>query len=265
MKSRFLLLTLFAFLLSPVWAIAEPAHDLVAQVDEEGLGLAESLLKQNRPDDAEELALRALKRDPESLEARMVMVKIAITRGDLEKAQTYVTQLMEADSTVPDHHALQGMVFLFKNRTDNAVRSLEKALELGQEKASPDQMASYANTLVLALHQGGEPGQALKVCVEALKDYPRDPDLYLTCSRLYREKGDFQAALEVAQQGLSSHPDFPGLYASVSLAQAGLGNKEASEAFYSQLMRRDPEMAKALRATLDGTRPDDAEYQVRTR
>lgn len=236
----------------------------LAQVDEGGLGLAESLINQGRLDDAEKLAVRALETDPESLEARLILAKIAITRGQLEEAQRYVDQLMEGDSSNPDHHVLQAMVYMFSERDQEAIQSVRQALKLGKDKASPEQMASYSNTLVLALYKVGEKDEAMAICLGAIEDYPEDADLYLSASRLYREQEKYQEALEVAEAGLRVNPDFPGLYASVALAQAGLGNTEASEAAYQELLKRSPELARALRATLDGNRPDEAEYKVRT-
>lgn len=234
-----------------------------AQIDEDGLGLAESLLRQNKIEDAEKIARRALEHNPESLDARIVLAKVALTRGDLEAAQDVTDQLMAADPTVPDHHALQGMIYMFSDRLGQAIESLRKAIELGQQGASPEQMSSYANTLVLILYKAERSDEALEVCLEALEEYS-DPDLNLSCSRIYRESGDYQAALDVALSGLKDYPDFPGLYASVALAHAGLGNREASEEAYQELLRRDPELAQALRRTLDGELPDDPEYKIRT-
>ena len=195
----------------------------------------------------------------------MVLAKVAVVRGDLEKAQEYSTELLEVDPTDSDFHALQGMVYMFQDRLDDAVESLEESMRLGEEhRASSAQMASYATTLALIHYKAGSKDEALRTALKAVNDYPEDPDLYLVCSRLYRESGDFQAALEVAEHGLKADPDFPGLYASVALAHAGLGNEEASELAFSELLKRDPELAKALRETLNGTRPDEPEYQIRT-
>ena len=237
----------------------------LAQAEDSGLGLAESLINQGRVDDAEKLAMRALESDPDSQEARLVLAKIALTRNDLQLAQSYVNQLMEADAANPDHHVLQGMVFMFLERDREATDSFREALELGDGKASPDQMASYANSLVLALYKIGEREEALETCLDSIAKYPEDADLYLSCSRLYREDEKYEQALKIAEEGLKANPDFPGLYASVALAHAGLGNREASEAAYQELLRRNPELAQALRATLDGSRPDEAEYKIRTR
>lgn len=267
-----MILTVLILALFSANALAEPPRseecDRIAQLEEAdkpamGLGLAESLLSQNKLGEAEKLALRALKDEPDNQRALMILGKIAISRGNLEEASEIVDKLLKLDDTVPDHHALAGMVAMFKEQPKLSVEHLEKALILGEKTVSPEQCASYANTLVLAHHKAGQPEEGLRVCLFALKKYPQEADLYLSASRLYRETGDFQSALRVAQDGLRVRPDFPNFYASIALAEAALGHKELSEQAYQHLLERDPELAKALRATLDGIRADDAEYKVR--
>lgn len=253
-------------------ALAHPTSlpgQLVSQLEEAenpdlALGLAESLLLQGKYLEAAQLAERALQASPSSERALFVLAKASISMSRLEIAQEYVDSLLKLDPTAADYHALQGMVSMFSDQPERAVSSLRKALALGQEKGAPDSyMASYANTLVLAHHRFGQKELALQVCLDALTSYPTDPDLYLSASRLYRESGDFQRALEAAQKGLEARPDFTNLYASRALAHQGLGQKEESEAAYRELLSRDPALADILRATLDGTVRDNAEYKVR--
>lgn len=235
----------------------------LAQLEDNGLGLAESLLQQNRFEDAEALAVRALEAEPESLRARFILARVCLSRAELERAQGYVDTLLSAAPAVPDHHALQGMIHMFAGRDSAAEAAVRKALELGREGATPAQMASYSNTLVLVLYKKGAAAEALELCREAITSYPQDPDLYLSCSRLYREAGEFQNALEIARQGLEVDPDFAGLYAASALAYAGLGQSELSEQAYQEALKSNPDLAAALRATLDGERPDEAEYKLR--
>lgn len=241
----------------------------VAQIEEAdkpelALGLAESLLVQGKYAEAVKLAERALKANPDNERALFIMAKASISMGRLEAAQTYVDDLLKMDPGHPDYHALQGMIAMFSDQPERAYQSLGKALELGEARQVSDSyMASYANTLVLAYHRFGKPEEALRVCLDSLGKYPHDPDLYVSASRLYREAHDYPKALEMAQKGIGEKPDFPNLYASLALAQQGLGNVEESEAAYRKLLILDPNLAEVLRATLDGTAKDKAEYKVR--
>lgn len=262
----------FFLLLAPALAELPQARvDLparVAQLDEAddpvtGLGLADTLLGQGRFQEAEQLARRALAAEPQNQQAQVIVAKALIAQGDLEQALLFVNPLLESDPQDPDLHALKGMIDMLSDRIPGAVESLGRALELGRTSRTPDQLAAYANSMVLALHRGGKKAEALAACRDFLLSYPEDGDLYLSCSRLYREAGDNAKALEIATQGLAKCPEFYRLYASVALAQAGLGNKEASEKAYEELKSRDPQTAEMLRATLDRERPDQAEYNVR--
>lgn len=254
-------------------ALAQPPARVtpryVAQIEEAekpelALGLAESLLLQGKYMEAVKLAERALKANPDNERALFIIAKASISLGRLEVAQTYVDDLLKMDPNHPDYHALQGMIAMFSDHPERAYQSLTEALELGKARQVSDSyMASYANTLVLAYHRFGRSQEALRVCREFLTNYPHDPDLYVSASRLYREAHDYQKALEMAQKGIEERPDFPNLYASLALAEQGLGHTEESEAAYRKLLILDPNLAEVLRATLDGAAQDKAEYKVK--
>lgn len=237
----------------------------VAQLDEQddGLGLAESLLSQGRIDDAEALALRVLKDEPEDYRARFILGKVALLRGQTDQATEIARALVAEQPEVPDYHAFSGTVAMLTGDLDASERFLLRALELGEGNIPDGQMSNYGNTLVLVYHRAEKKDKALDLCVDLMARYDQDGDLYLSCSRLYREKGDFENALQIAQKGLAQIPDFYRLHASVALAHAGLGHPEEAEKAYLLLQAQDPELAKVLRATLDGSVPDDAEYKVR--
>lgn len=258
-----LVLVLLALLAVPILAQTEEVSESEAVSEASVVEQAEYLFGQNRFEEAHALAEELLRAAPESEGARVMLAKVAIARGNVEKAQIYIDDLLERDPRDPDYHTLQGMVFAFAEDHQAAIHSLQTALELGAGRSSPERMASYGNTLVLTYHRSGDSKSALKACLSFLEQYPQDGDLYLSCSRLYREAGQFAEAAEIARQGLEARPDFFNLYASLALAEAGLGNHQASEAAYRELQARDPELAQMLRATLDGERPDKAEYKLK--
>lgn len=261
--------TALALLLLLAPLSAQPsAVPVVAQLEEAdevdgGLGLAETLLSRSEFEGAKRLALRALESDSKNQRALMILAKIAVANRQLKEASDYSQQLLELDDKEADHHALRAMVCLFEGKPDSSIDSFQRALEVGEGKKTPPQLSSYANSLALAYHQAGRPEDALKTCLKYIDEYPLDGDLYLTCSRLYREAEDFSSALQVAEAGLEKAPHFHRLYASVSLAQAKLGNTEASETAFDKLSFYEPELARELRATLDGIREDEAVIKVR--
>ena len=226
-------------------------------------GLAETMLGQGNFGEAKKLALLALQADPDSSEARVVLAKVGLATGDLEDAQVQVTRLLELDEQDSDHQALQGMILMLEGKTDAAIDHMKKGIELGESQRTGPEMATYANTLVLAYHQNEQADLALKTCLDALQKYPEEIDLYLSCSRLYREQEDYKNALDIAQKGLALNPDFPGLYGSVALAQMALGQPELANEAYLELKARDPELAEMLRETLDGQRLDEVDVRVR--
>ena len=243
---------LMAFLLGSL-ALAAPAD----------LDRAEGLLREGLPAEARALGEKELAADPKSLRARMVIAKAALAQNDLQTAHQQAAELGQADPKNADYNELFGLVLVLGGQAAEAIPYLEKALTVGvAEKRPDDQLASFANTLVTGLHQAGQTPQALQRCLEFVKAYPSCGELYLSGSRLYRERSDYKNALEMAQNGLQAAPGYSALYASVALAEAGLGHKDLSEKAYQQLLAKNPELAKVVRTVLDGKRKDSAELQV---
>jgi len=244
---------LLAALLLTSTVLADPA----------ALKQADDLYRQGKLDEVQSLAEQELRTSPQNLHAKLLLAKVALGKNDLATAQVYAGQLLQASPKSADYNGLRGLLFVLQNQAPQSLDFLEKSLEFGQlEKTPPDQMASFSNTLVTALHQAGQAPAALQRCLEFLKLYPANPELHLSASRLYRERKDYQNALSIAQQGLKATPEFYSLYASVALAEAGLGHKDLSEQAYQKLLRHDPDLAAVVRRVLDGTRKDSAELQV---
>ncbi len=224
---------------------------------------ANELLSKGQPAEARSLAEKELLVDPKSRGARLVLAKSALAQNDLPTAHGHATELVKADPKSSDYNALLGLLLVLENQASEAIPYLEKSVEFGvAEKKDANQMASFSNTLVTGLHQAGQTPMALQRCLEFIKLYPTCGELYLSASRLYRERNDYKNALAVAQNGLQAAPGFSSLYASVALAESGLGHKELSEKAYKQLLAKNPELAKVVRRVLDGTRKDSAELQV---
>lgn len=253
----------FALPVAPQSSYSHTAQVDEGEKEESPLGLAESFLSRGRFSEARKAALHALAESPDSSPARVVLTKAALATGNIEEAQRYTSELMTLEPNDSDNHALQGMVYMLSGKHQLSVELFKTALELGKLQRSASQRAAYANSLVLAYHQNQRSDLALEACLDFLEQFPQEPDLYLTCSRLHREAEDYQAALSVARDGLKVNPEFAALYASVALAQQALGNKELSEQAYLELKKRDPELGRALRSTLDGKLDDKAELKVR--
>lgn len=235
------------------WAWAAPAD----------LDRAEGLLSRGQPAEARAIGEKELAADPKSLRARLLIAKSALAQNDLPSAHTHAAELVQAQPNSSDYNALLGLLLVLEDRAGEAIPYLEKSVDFGvAEKKGPAQMASFSNTLVTGLHQAGQSGVALQRALEFINRYPDCGDLYLSASRLYRERNDYKNALDVAQKGLQAVPQFSSLYASVALAEAGLGHKDLSEKAYQQLQAKNPELAKVVRRVLDGTRKDSAELQV---
>lgn len=212
---------------------------------------------------ASQLCQRMLQVDPQNLFAHLGLVKASVATGDVSRARFHVDHARRIDAKNLEGLQLDGVVSLLQGNSARSVELLESALAQSRSQKSPlDHQASYANSLIAALHQNQQSEMALQRCQAFLQDYPDFGDLYISAGRLYRERGDFERSLEVAQQGLKKFPTLYNLYATVALAQARLGNREASEQAYSVLAKNNPELAVRIRQILDGKEPDASELKV---
>lgn len=252
---------------SPTWAQVEKEMNQALEKDPKNLqtlqNYANWALGAQQMAVASQLARRILQLDADNLLAHLTLIKASVASSDVSRARFHVDQVRRIDGKNLEGLQLDGVVSLLEGNAPRAIELLEAALTRSRSEKSPlDQQASYANTLIAALHQNQQREFALQRCQTFLQEYPDYGDLYISAGRLYRESGDYKRSLEVAQQGLEKVPTLYNLYATVALAQARLGNRKASEEAYSVLAKKDPDLAARIRQILDGKEPDASELKV---
>ena len=59
------------------------------------------------------------------------------------------------------------------------------------------------------LDQEGASDKALALCLQGIKDHPREVSLYILCGEMYEAKKDWDQAKDIYEQALSISPDHP--------------------------------------------------------
>lgn len=97
----------------------------------------------------------------------------------------------------PEDSFRQGLKFLRLNQIDEAYESFALAY------TSKDDDARYISYygLILAL-KGGDLGEALTVCTQALRKDPKNPEFYLNMGRVYLSQGNKAGAINSFRKGL---------------------------------------------------------------
>ena len=231
---------LVLFLATSLWA--QPASLVQAQ---------EALAKQ-RYTLAEKYARQALEAEPSNLASRQILAKCALIGRDTLLAKYYAHQILEAQPQNGAAQGILGMAALLEGSPVEAQEALQKGLEWAiQDNLPVEELATIANSLVVAIHVQGQGEQAASSGLTYLDQYPEAADLYVTVNRILRELGRPQQALDIAQLGLRKCPQDAPLLGSLALSYHALGQKKEAEEAYLQLKTRQADLAKVVRQLLD--------------
>jgi TolB-like protein len=154
-------------------------------------------------------------------------------------------------------HIALGMVEMFAARLDEAVRRLERAIEL-----SPNDPSAYGY-LGLALSMSGEHDAATAALDEAARLSPRDP--FLAVWHMARAIGAFSAeryeeAIDWAKQANEENPQFAGAYRILAACYGRLERGDEAKAAMADLLKHMPGLTiAATRKQVPLKRPEDLE------
>lgn len=112
---------------------------------------------EQRPDEAEQLALRAASLDPHGARPYIILAQITLSRPptpeNLRKAGEYAYEAGRRDLRDPRPPYFVGRVFLQENQVDRAVKALERSIALGP-------MPEAVSQLAVAYRRAGSVAQA---------------------------------------------------------------------------------------------------------
>lgn len=153
------------------------------------------LASRNRSEELESFLQGLAESDESGLNAESAIIRKRLAEGDAEGALSYVDQLLEEE---PDNQALR-----------------------------------YLRAGVLALT--GEPGKAIGIYRDLLKQAPQTEQLWLTLYRLHTAMGNQKKAEAVLEEGLSALPDAPNLLWAKAGRLERMGKIENAITIYEKL------------------------------
>jgi predicted Zn-dependent protease len=124
--------------------------------------------------------------DPDNVEARSMLAKIAYSKGDLASAQKWIDEALEKDDAVAESHYLNA---LFATKSGDRVRgesSARRSLEL--MPGSPDAWMLLGSILA----DSDRPAEAVDCYVKAAALEPSDPTNQLNLASAYHALGKLQ-------------------------------------------------------------------------
>jgi tetratricopeptide (TPR) repeat protein len=165
-------------------------------------GLANADLRERKPEAALERVRATVAVAPDAPEARLLLVRLLVTRGLTDEAVKEVEGIQERWPAHPGAAELYLSVMTLAGRGEDAFQ------RLAQKQAS-GQLSPYGRVLLARLHAArGEDETARDLLRSALKEVPDLPGAANDLAYLLARRGeDIQEATELAQEARVSRPD----------------------------------------------------------
>jgi tetratricopeptide (TPR) repeat protein len=178
---------------------------------------AESLLQNNRTDEAEAAYRRALKDDPQSVRAQFGLGLIAQSRGDFTTAIADFERCLEHPSARQKSAAALAAIYTRKNETAQAEEFARKADALPPDQSWPDPILEELVPLTIGQQslliqaeqqaQQGNTRQAALILERLIQEYPHEGRAYVKLGMIFAERGEFAQAESVLRAGLGESAD----------------------------------------------------------
>ncbi len=157
-------------------------------------------LARNQIDSAVQLAEEALSNAPESVDARLALIRALIVRGDLTIAATELAALKRRAPAAAGVHIVEGSLRMRTGDTHGARLSFERTLQL--DAGSREGLIGLTTVDVL----GKQVTQA-RACIESrLAAAAEDPELLLLAAKVFLAAGDASRAEEVLRRAIVLDP-----------------------------------------------------------
>ena len=225
-------------------------------------------------DAAEEAYTQALQVAPQSALPRRRLLRIALSRQKLAKAQQLVDELLALDAEEPEHHFLAGLVARRRDAAATARAQYQRAIELSNgdypeasfnlglvEKDAGNVDAAVAayrraielrpgyhaaeNNLGLVLLAAGRYDEAEQTYKGVLSRSPSYAAGWLNLGRLYSQRKNYPAAVDAYQKALDAKPDYPRALLDLGVAYVRLNRVDDAIAAYKKVVALNPRSVAA--------------------
>ena len=196
---------------------------------------AEALLEQNNIDGVEALASEASARDPACNRAHQLMVRVALIRGEQDRAQTLLNRWR--DLPVDDAFAEWGVLA-------EEMNDIQSAVEIYQAHLSQHPHNARASFGLAMLHaERNENGLAQSRLQTLIQHHADHIEGIFELARLYEEDGMMGLAQELYARVLELDPDHAGARAGKQLVGAQL---QSSQTLPDATLKNHPDIAALI-------------------
>jgi tetratricopeptide (TPR) repeat protein len=200
--------------------------------------LSKVLLLEGQLDKAEQHLARA-EQTGASAETLLLRANLAAQRGQLQPAVGYFRQAISREPQRAEAHFGLGLVLFKDGKAEEGLLSLEKAVKLEPENAV------FVYRLGQVRLEAGHTDRGIQAMAQAIVLQPRFLAPYLTLTQALLEQNRLVEAKKVLKEGLRAIPNHPRLLAMTTALALGIGDEQLSYVAAKTLADQRPKDPKA--------------------
>ncbi len=204
--------------------------------------LSQSLLANNRVDDAMPYIVETLRLRPQLPDAHVNLAAALSRRGDFDAAEAQYRNALQLDPANPDAQEGLGVVQIEKGQLSDAVANLAAA-----EKSAPEDPDKRYN-LGRAYGLAGRSDLAAKEFAETVRLQPENAEAQFNLGVAYAALERFPEAADRFREALRLKPDYAAALFNLGGTLANLGRLDEAIAQFQEVLRRQPDFPGAAQA-----------------
>ncbi len=201
--------------------------------------LADLLTDKLRDEEAMEVYLQAVKKDPKSAAAHIDLGAALAQRANLDEAVDYFRRAIRLDSTSAEAHTGLGNLLMKLGQFGNAIEHYRKALESNAADA-----VVHVN-LGIALAAKGSLNEAVRHYQKALHLDASNANAYLNLANIFAAQGALENAIQNYRKALRVRPGHAEAHFNLANVLVGRGNFDEATAHYREAVKHKPDFAEA--------------------
>mgnify|MGYP001826565714 CR=1 FL=1 len=155
-----------------------------------------------------------------------------------EEAEKNAQVAYSLNDSLDGYHLLMGAIHMFKRQHDEAMKEIERAIELNPNSADAYSHLAFLHCCL------DRPASAISLLKEGIRHEPKPTPLqYSILSTAYRLNGQYDKAIEVSLKILSLYPDQLSEYLTLAACYYHLDRKAEAKKAAENVLRLDPKFS----------------------
>ncbi len=199
---------------------------------------------------------QVLRREPQNIDANVLMAAVQIDRGSLKDAEFYLETALQLSPDNPEAHYQRGRLAMKQNHPADAVRYFELAVK-AVEKKGGDREDEYRFALAKALastKRSDDVKRAISQLTTVIDGYREAsrrgrpagrPEVFMLRGQLYFKRGRFREALKDFEEALARDPSQLEALTAYATTLYRLNRLSEAENYFREVLKKAPNNSTA--------------------